>query len=534
MESPAPPISLPYRSIAILLRRVGRFAWLGVEITLLSALILATRCANYRDVFVGGKVYFVDADCYSRMSRARLVAQHPGLIVRHHDFENYPAGTSPHTTAPLDYLIAGLAALLGPFSRQPLDLGGAFISPLLALLGGWFLWWWSRRAEVRYRWAGLLLFALSPILAQGTRLGRPDHHGLLILLVLVALAAELSLQQQLSRRWSVLSGLSWGLALWVSLYEPVLLLAVLFGSFACTARALLLARPRWIGWCALGAVVLLAALVERRWPQFPGSEMHSYFLHWSATIGELSAVRLTNSIWLQWFGGFIVVAPVLAIPALRRGILSPSFCSLLAVTFLLTVWQARWAYFLGVVLVLTIPLFLGVVRQRWLAGLLAALAFLPCLHAWDTEIWPNEQFLARRAEARREAEEWRTIAAALPQDRRAPFLAPWWLSPSAAYWSGQPAVAGSSHESLAGIIESARFFLGTEPDDARAILQRNGVRWVLAYDSERVGQNSAALLAVVAPLRPLCLVLDHAPSRAPHFLALKGGNSAGKVYEVRP
>jgi len=45
------------------------------------------------------------ADCYARMTRVEMVSAKPGLIVRHHTFENFPQGTTPHTTAPLDYLI---------------------------------------------------------------------------------------------------------------------------------------------------------------------------------------------------------------------------------------------------------------------------------------------------------------------------------------------------------------------------------------------------------------------------------------------
>ncbi|MBA3833098.1 MAG: hypothetical protein H0X34_14630 [Chthoniobacterales bacterium] len=533
MESPASPTRLRYGPLANLFRRSGHLAWLVTEFVLLSALILGTRCANYEDVFVGGKVYFVDPDCYSRMTRARLVAEHPGLVVRHHDFENYPAGTNPHTTAPLDYLIVGLAALLTSLSAQPLDLAGALISPLLALVAGWFLWWWLRWMALRYRSAGLLLFALSPILAHGTALGRPDQQALLILLVLVALAAEWSLQEKASSAWSVVSGLSWGLALWVSLYEPLLLLAVLLGSPAGAARVQLLAHPRRIGWCVLAGVVLLAGLVERRWPQFPASELHSYFINWSVTIGELSVVSLTNPVWLQWFGGFIILVPFLLIPALRRKTLAPPFLALLVVTFALTLWQARWGYFLAIVFVLTIPAFLLVVRPGWLGGLLAALAFIPCLQSWDNEFWPNEQLQTRRAEARLEAAEWRAVVAALPPDRRAPFLAPWWLSPSAAYWSGRRGLAGSSHESLPGIVESARFYQSIEPNDARAILQRHGVQWVMVYDAERVAQNSAAILGAPAPPRSLGLILDRTPSQAPPFLSLVAQNRACKLYEAR-
>src|SRR5437763_14795970 len=98
---------------------VWRWFVIFLEIAILSALILATRCANYQEVFVRGNVYFADADCYARMTRARICAEHPGTIVRRHDFENFPRGTTPHTTAPLDYLIVALSILLKQLTSQP-------------------------------------------------------------------------------------------------------------------------------------------------------------------------------------------------------------------------------------------------------------------------------------------------------------------------------------------------------------------------------------------------------------------------------
>ncbi|HEU4771859.1 MAG TPA: hypothetical protein VFS68_06845, partial [Candidatus Udaeobacter sp.] len=103
------------------MQRLRRFALIVFEVTLLSALILAPRCANYQNVFVAGNIYFVDADCYARMTRAQMVREKPGLIIRHHSFENFPQGTTPHTTAPLDYLIVGLSLLLNPFTAHALD-----------------------------------------------------------------------------------------------------------------------------------------------------------------------------------------------------------------------------------------------------------------------------------------------------------------------------------------------------------------------------------------------------------------------------
>ena len=224
------------------MRRVGRFALIVFEIALLSALILATRCANYQDVFVAGNVYFVDADCYARMTRAQMVREKPGLIIRHHAFENFPQGTTPHTTAPLDYLIVALSLFLNPFTAHALDLAGAFVSPLLALLGGWFLWWWSRRMKFRYRWVMLILYAISPILVHGTELGRPDHQSLLILLVAIAICAEWSSQTlqaaNMASAWRLTSAAAWALAIWVSAYEPLVLFLIV------TATALANESPR--------------------------------------------------------------------------------------------------------------------------------------------------------------------------------------------------------------------------------------------------------------------------------------------------
>lgn len=509
----------------------GRWFRVTVEIAVLSALILVTRCANYQDVFVGGQIYFLDADCYARMTRARMVAEHFGLVVRQHDFENFPAGTIPHTTAPLDYLIVALARTLAPLTAQPLDLAGAIISPLLALAGAWFLWWWSRRFAGPGRYAALLLYALSAILVHGTALGRPDHQSLLIVALLVALAAEWNLEEKPSRGWSVASGLGWGLALWVSLYEPLILLGglALFSSAGLWSK--LTARPRRVGWFVFLGVVLLAALVERRWPQWPGAQ--PFFANWSATIGELKPVGLTSPVWLDWCGGLILLSPLLLVVARRRRTLPWTFVGLLVLTFILTLWEARWGYFFAVVFLLTLPAQIAVVRQRWLAWGAVVMIVLPLLQFWDGQFWPNEQTAARRAEDRIEAAQWRAAAAGLADLPRAPVLAPWWLSPATAYWSGQPTVAGSSHESLPGIVASARFFLATSAGEAEAILRRHEVHWVLAYDGERVAGNSAAILGVSAPAGALCRVLDRFPSQAPPSLALSQQNGACKIYRVR-
>jgi len=130
---------------------------------------------------------------------------------------------------------------------------------------------------------------------------------------------------------------------------------------------------------------------------------------------------------------------------------------------------------------------------------------------WEETLWPNETQLASHLEKRIESAQIREVALTLASSELQPFLAPWWLSLSIAYWSKQPGVAGSSHESLKEIEDSARFFLSNDLKQTRAILHKNNVAWAFAYDSQRVTQNSAAVLSEAVPADPLCRVLDRTP-----------------------
>jgi hypothetical protein len=534
---------------------IARFALIVFEITLLSALILATRCANYQDVFVAGDVYFVDADCYARMTRAQMVREKPGLIIRHHAFENFPQGTTPHTTAPLDYLIVALSLFLNPFTAHALDLAGAFVSPLLALLGGWFLWWWSCRMKFRYRWVTLILYAISPILVHGTELGRPDHQSLLILLVAIAICAEWSFQQLQPARpssdairesriaWSlralaVTSAVAWALAIWVSAYEPLVLFLVVTATTLVMNRRAVFARDRRAGWILFAAIIGIAFAVERRVPSFEILQSTGHLKNWASTIGELAHVSPINPVWLNWCGYLLFVAPVLIWMSVRtprsdapaRRVL-PIYVLLVA-TYFLTVWQARWGYFFVLIFALALPALLVPIKSSAAVWTAFVLSIFPILRDWDERLWPNEAQLANRVERRIESAQIRDLSLSLRSPEVHPFLAPWWLSPSIAYWSGQPGVAGSSHESLNGIEESARFFLSENLQEARAILEKRHVAWVFAYDSDRVAQNSAAILNEPLRREPLCRVLDRTPSQAPPFLVFSVQTPACKLYGV--
>jgi hypothetical protein len=520
----------------------GRFALIVFEVATLSALILATRCANYQDVFVGGNVYFVDADCYARMMRAQLVREKPGLIIRHHEFENFPEGTTPHTTAPLDYLIVALLLFLNPFTAHALDLAGAFVSPLLALFGGWFLWWWSWRMKFRYRWVMLLLYAISPILVHGTELGRPDHQSLLILLVTVAICADWSSQTlqaaNMAGAWWLTSAVAWAVAIWVSAYEPLVLFLMLTATALLMNRRAVFARDRRAGWILFAAIIAIAFAIERRVPSVAILQSNSHLKNWASTIGELAHVSPMNPVWLNWCGYLLVLPTVLIGMSIRtrkddaQGLRVLPFCVLLIATYLLTIWQARWGYFFVLIFALMLPALLAPIKSSAAVWIAFVLSMFPILRDWDERLWPNEAQLASRVERRIESAQIRDLALSLRSADVHPFLAPWWLSPSIAYWSRQPGVAGSSHESLNGIEESARFFLSENLEQAREILDKHRVAWVFAYDSDRVAQNSAAVLSQAVPLRPLCRVLYQTPSQAPPFLIFSAQNPTCKLYRA--
>jgi hypothetical protein len=83
------------------------------------------------------------------------------------------------------------------------------------------------------------------------------------------------------------------------------------------------------------------------------------------------------------------------------------------------------------------------------------------------------------------------------------------------------------------IEQSVRFFLASDPDIARAILEKTKAAWVLAYDADRTVSNSAALLGIPPPENPLGRVLDRTPAQAPAFLQLAAQNPACKLFRVR-
>jgi len=504
-----------------------------VGLAVLLTLTFATRCGNWPQVFSGGQTYFVDADCYSRMTRVQRVMGHPFHSLRFHDFENAPFGLTPHATVPMDAAIAGLAVIIQPFSRSALDLAGAFISPLLGLALVTFLWWWGRKLALPYRTALLLVIVLSPILAHGFLLGRPDHQSLIILLTGAALAAELAIWTQPGSTWSTISAICWALALWTSLFEPLILLGAIL---AC--RFFVLGRTTWQirHPAALGlfVAILAAAILFDGWrPPATSAETREFFPRWSQTIGELTPLKPVQL--FIWTGWLLPVAPVLLF--LRFIKEKNRACLALAILVLLTaglsLWYARWGYFLALTFALSVPWALASVPWKPAVWTIFLIALWPLASEWDRQLFPDAARQAALAENREDAALLHETALALIAPERTIILAPWWLSPALAYWSDQPCVAGSSHQSLPGIADTARFYLATDLSAARGIVQKRNVRYVVAYEPSRVLMNSAQILGLTPPPEPLGKLLYENPYASPGWLRLAHKNKYFKVYEVK-
>jgi hypothetical protein len=499
-------------------------------------LTFVTRCHNLRDVFIRRHLYFVDADCYSRMTRVRMIAEHQGLIVKHHTFENWPQGVDTHTTAPLDYMILALGGIADCGLRivdwkgqsvlrgQTLDLAGALVSPVIGLAGALFLAAWLWALRLRFWEMALLLYAVSPIIVHGTLLGRPDHQSLLMLTLMVAVGAELALAgwaaaqapRGSKRLWGLVSGIAWAFSLWVSLYEPLVLLGATLVLWLAFDRRGFLARERLPGLAAFGVILAAALLIDGWRFEAPNPVIREYFPHWERAIGELSHLDLRSPLLYEWLGWLVVPAPVLMILMRQTDRRAVPFLILLIVLLGLTIWQVRWGYFLGVFFVMALPFQMPAWRRPWVAWLVSLVALWPLARSWDRELFPDET--ARERLTVQRAEQVRLRDVVLQMAGEGPFLAPWWISPAIAYWSGDPGVAGSSHESLPGIVDTARFFLATTPEEAAAILRKREVRWVLVDDADRMIGTSAVVLNIQPPERPLARVLAEDAGDAPVFL----------------
>lgn len=486
-----------------------------------------------RFVFLSDGVHFVDGDCYSRMTRVRLVAEQPGILIKRHGFENYPFGVRPHTTAPMDYLIFGAARLLG--DRYDLDFAGALISPILGAFLILLAWIWSELRKTPYRWCTVALLSISPVVLHGFAVGRPDHQSLVLLLIGSGILAETALWAKRSAWTSIWWGLSWGFALWVSWFEPLILLLLVMIVRIPVWRSQCLARAWMLAFGIATMVVFVAVMLEGLPDAGLGENSGSSFFRWATRIGELQSFNPLSAA-IAWIGWLALLLPfALAWTAFRRKeILCWLWLTLLLSMASLTAWHARWGYFLALCGAFAMPAGLNVIRQRWLGYVLFVASLWPVASVLDREFFPQGETGRTLAENLYESRELRQAAEALKDVEGNGILGPWWLTPQLVYWSGKDGVAGSSHESLAGTIDTALFFVAQDDIKAKSILLRRHPDFVVVCNADRLLDNSYSVLGEgVSSNDQLAAVLFRTPSHSPNYLHLVFQNPSFKVYKVR-
>jgi len=445
--------------------------------------VFVSRFKYWKSSLFEGHAYFADADCYTRLYRVkRLLAEH-ALIQRFHPFENFPDGIVVHTTALLDWLVGGLSLFLHLLPLQavqdhPLDWAGILIGPLLAAGTAFLLYRLLQNHEPAWqRWLFFGSYLINPLLIWSTSMARPDHQNLIISLLLLAWALEL-------RRWEqpglhAWAGAVWGLALWVSLLEPLLFLApVLLVNLVVRRRE---ARTFWV--TLLLVSLPLLALEGVRSEAY--EKLNAPYIHnWMGTIGELR--HSTLNWWIQ-YGGLIFLFPLWLL--LRRKELAEPRLLIFLISSVaagvLVYWQQRWGYFFAGISLFLFLLLLPRPRSVLAAGLLLALQLGPMIW-WNWTEYPKITTPEELAQLRDMAEKITPDSGAL--------MGPWWQSPALLYFSGAPIIGSSSHESIEGIVDTARFYTSCNFPEAEALLKKHRVGWVLVYLPDRLYRNSEQIL----------------------------------------
>jgi hypothetical protein len=339
----------------------------------------------------------------------------------------------------------------------------------------------------------------------------------------------------------MVSAACWGLALWVSLFEPLILLV------SCLVmRGFLLkwdivpgfgtnssrdpSRLTWLAPVVFLGIVGFALLFDGFRGGLPSAEVREYFSTWSKNIGELQPVSwLQLAGWLGWFGALLPVVLLYGWIKSRDPVLLASAVVLLFL-LVLTSATARWGYFGALFCALCLPSAMSTLPRAWMAWMFFLVSLWPVASTWDRQLFPEGMVMRQRAENRQENLLLRETANVLWESGSGIVMAPWWICPPLAYWSGRPFVAGSSHQSLPGTVDTARFFLSSDAVEAERILRRRQVSAVVTDDPTRVAENSAELLGISLPSGPLAKTLS--PKVHPEFLKPEFRNAFFTVYRV--
>ena len=82
------------------------------------------------------------------------------------------------------------------------------------------------------------------------------------------------------------------------------------------------------------------------------------------------------------------------------------------------------------------------------------------------------------------------------------------------------------------MIESAKFFGTQSAEEVAQIFKKRKVRWIVAYDADRVARNSSQILEHPISPEAFCFLLDRRPSEVPPFLRLIAQTGRLKLFRT--
>lgn len=220
---------------------------------------------GFSAILTGG---LVDTDDYMRLTRVAYLWQSGAWFDAVFPRIDPPNGLALHWTRPMDILLLAGAGLATPFLgfQAALFWWGALVSPALLVVSLCAVVWAAAPIIPRL---GLPLVAFVFVAQPGDlarfMVGRPDHHGLLILLFILSLGFALRVLASPERKFDAMAaGLIGALVIWVSI-ESLVAVATVVATFGLCwllgDRRMLRALVSYSA--TLCAGLALALLVER-------------------------------------------------------------------------------------------------------------------------------------------------------------------------------------------------------------------------------------------------------------------------------
>ncbi|MEE8170485.1 MAG: hypothetical protein V3T70_08055, partial [Phycisphaerae bacterium] len=213
-------------------------AWFYPASIAIVALGVGLEYPRFAATFQTDRVFFWGPDSYTRIERVKRLMDGQSLRNRQTSNINAPHGAEMHWTTPMDSLLAGAALVAQPLVRNhdPVEVAAAAVPPALGAI--YLACMISVMGRGFGRPVGLacgLLAALTPAFHRAFRLGHPDHHGLIELLLLLSIGGWIAARRSdgapaiPSRRAIAVSGIAMGLSIWIATQPIIVWLIIVAG-----------------------------------------------------------------------------------------------------------------------------------------------------------------------------------------------------------------------------------------------------------------------------------------------------------------